>query len=203
LAHFRVHCVGAAILLLCVAAFAPASSADAPVPVPQVTTSTSQAQIATEDYLRRRAAVLLIRAMFDVLPRDSVSLQLGQDLYDLGADGPSEQDQLALDADLLAEGSYLIVSLRYLVQGGGALWPPAESQEGYETEALKRLHGLQADLSRMVDERDDPLPLLLDLDEIYALTEGYASIPPELDHFGQRDALVQQAIAASGTRVDL
>jgi hypothetical protein len=201
-ARFRIAGAGMLVIALTLAAFA-AGSSDAPAPAPHTRTSTADVPAATRDYLGRRAALLLIRAMFDVLPRTAVADQLGQDLVALGRDGPQEADQRALDDDLLAEGSYLIVSLRYLVQGGGALWPPDEAQQSYEDDAFRKLRVLQSSWSQVVATRGDPLPVLIELDRLYALTEGYAAIPPELDHFSDRDALVTEVTARSKARVDL
>ena len=144
-------------------------------------------------YLDRRATLLLLRARFDVVPMDEIPAMLATDARAMGSTGPSAEDQEALAADLLAEGNFYVVQLRYLIQAGGALWPTDRPEDTYVNDALSGLRELQWRLPEVLAAGDDPLPLFTRLDEINAWTEGYETVPPELDHFGPRDALVEAA----------
>lgn len=154
--------------------------------------------LALEDYLKRRAVLLLIRSQFDVVPRGQIQDVLAADAQRLGGAGPSPGDADALDRDLLAEGSYYLVSLRYLIQGGGAAWPHDRAGEAYDEATLIRLDFLLERLFAAVKTRADPLPVFLEAQEIQALTEGFKTAPDNWAVFSDRDRLVAQVIANHG-----
>lgn len=156
------------------------------------------ATAALTTYLKRHAALLMIRASFDVVPHDQVTAELAAEVRRLGANGPAEHDLARLDRDLLAEGSYYLVSLRYLATLGGAIWPADRPERFYVNDALIRLEALQERLIETVEMRADPLPVLKEAQAIHALTEGLAEVPEELDYFDQRDAIVEEVLAADG-----
>lgn len=155
---------------------------------------------ALEHHLARHAVLLMIRASFDVLPRDEVFDELAAEARRLGVNGPGEYDLARLDRDLLAEGSYYLVSLRYLAALGGAIWPAGRPERLYVNDTLVRLEALQEQLIEAVATRADPLPILQEAQAIHGLTEGLTEITPPLDYFGGRDELVEQVLADHGPR---
>ena len=132
---------------------------------------------------------------FTLIDGEQLKGQLASSIRRLATSGPIESDLIALDRALLAEGSYYIVSLRYLIQAGGAAWPTDRPARFYENDALVKLDALQERLFEAVETRADPLPIFLEAQEIWALTEGYNEVPEQLDVFGHRDALVEAAMA--------
>jgi hypothetical protein len=182
-----------AIVLPAVASAGAIPAADLAVmpPAPVVRPSV----IAISDFQRREAVALLIRETFNLINTDEVLRQLTSATRRLGTSGPTEADHVALDRALLAEGSYYLVSLRYLIQAGGAAWPADRPARFYENDALVRLDALQERLFEAVETRADPLPIFLEGQAIWALTDGYEQVPEQLDVFGHRDALVEAAMA--------
>lgn len=151
-----------------------------------------------DDYLRRRAVLLMIRSTFNLLLPDEVPRVLAADLRRIGAAGPSEEESLQLDRDLLAEGSYYLVSLRYLAEAGGAVWPSDRPESSYASAALVKLDALQDRLIEAIEQRSDPLPILQEAQAILALTEGYSNVPRGLDRFADRDVIVQDVLEKHG-----
>lgn len=170
-------------------------AADMPqrTPLPGATDVTA----ATTLYLKREATLLQLRARFDVISADDIAGILAGDARAIAGVGPGIEQEAALDQNLLAEGSYYIVSLQYLVQSGGALWPSDKAENTYVNDALAKLAELQAELFSIADDHGDPLPVFVQLDQVNAWTEGYADLPAEFDHFEGRDALVEAALAAA------
>jgi hypothetical protein len=175
----------------------PSAPADMGVAAPALP-ETVDARVVTRDYLDRRAVLLMIRATFDVIGTDEIPAILAADVEAVGADGPSEVEMAILDRDLLAEASYYLVSLKYLISFGGAAWPGDRPEASYVNDALLRLDGLQDALVAVAAERADPLPLLLAAEEIRGWTEGFESLPEALRRFADRDHLVETAIAEHG-----
>jgi hypothetical protein len=157
-------------------------------------TSVGEMRALTESYLKREAALLLVRATFNVMPVEDVEPALERQLHLFGANGPSPSDLDRLDRDLLAEGSYLLVSLRYTIDAGGAVWPYDRSEASYERDTLAELDILTSNWIATVESQSDPLPILLSAQSIMALTNGEKTVPPAQDHFGRRDELVNNAI---------
>lgn len=159
-----------------------------------------EAAIRLEGHLERLAALLLLRTAFDVIPGSAVPELLGNEAERLGAGGPADADIGVLDVELLSEASYYIVSLRYLVESGGAIWPPDRPEHFYVNDALVELAATQQALLGVIAAHADPLPLLARVNRVHAWTEGYAEIPPHFDFFSGRDALVDAALASHGPR---
>jgi hypothetical protein len=186
------------------AAMVPARAADlGAAPTISALADDAAARIeATEDYLRRRAVLLMIRATFNLLAREDVGRALEADAALIGARGPSEGELARLDRDLLAEGSYYLVSLRYLAELGGAAWPGDRPEIVYANDALVKLDTLQDELIEAVETRSDPLPVLVQAQDILALSEGFPQVPPRLEQFARRDAIVERAMAEHGPRTN-
>lgn len=153
---------------------------------------------ATRDFAERRALLHMIRAMFDVVPTDSVANLVEADIASLGGEGPTVAQVERLGRELESEAGYLLVSLRYLVEVGGALWPEDRAEDAYAAVARVRLEDLLYELTLTSREGGDLLPVLLALDEIYWWTEGYGEAPSGSAHFAGRDEIVDAALDRHG-----
>lgn len=148
-------------------------------------------------YLDRKALLLQLRVHFDAIEQDDAARILAEDAKAVAEQGPSLQAISQLDTDLLAEGSYYIVSLKYLIEAGGAIWPTDRAESTYVNDALAKLGELQAQLLAAATDGSDPLPVFMALDQINAWTEGYTDVPADLDVFSGRDALVEAALESA------
>ncbi|MDP1730130.1 MAG: hypothetical protein Q8L54_02925 [Devosia sp.] len=204
---WRMLLAAAVAALTCAAAIVPARAADmglgAPPAIAAVPGDAAARIAAAEDYLRRRAVLLLIRATFNLLADDEVPRALEADAARIGANGPGEGELARLDRDLLAEGSYYLVSLRYLAELGGAAWPGDRPESSYANDALVRLDVLQDQLLEAVETRSDPLPIFAQAQDIMALSEGFAKVPARLERFARRDAIVERVLAGHGPRTSI
>lgn len=154
--------------------------------------------LALETYLKRRAVLLLIRNSFDVVPASQIQVQLSADAEQLKGSGPTAGLADALDRDLLAEGSYYIVALRYLIESDGAAWPQDQPSRVYNQAALIHLEALLDRLFAAIATRSDPLPIFLEAQAIRALTEGYKAIPKNWPRFSERDNLIADVTTTHG-----
>lgn len=190
------------VLLLAIAV-GPSVAADMPSSPPPPTTSTlSPERVATaiENYVTREAALLTLRARFDVVPLDDVPVLLRQQLEALSGNEPSAWIEDKLDRDLLAEMSYFAISLKYLIESGGSLWPGDRDESSYVNDALVELDAVLDEIPDAVQGHADPLPLLRRLERIYWWTEGYAEAPAGEDHFEGVEALIGGALDDAGPR---
>lgn len=135
--------------------------------------------------------------MFDP---DSIGKRLQADAARVEEYGIDPHDDEMLDESLLAEGSYYIVSLRYVVAVQGAVWPSDRGDATYARDATVRLADLQHQWLGSVRSHGDLVATLREVDQINAWTEGYASVPPSLDHFAKFDALVEAAMQSISAR---
>jgi hypothetical protein len=177
------------------------SAADLPETQPP-TQSVATVRQATQSYVERDAVLLMIRTTFNVVAEADVESLLEQDLKRIGGAGPSQADLVRLDRDLVAEGSYYLVSLKYTIEAGGAVWPTERPERNYENDALAVLDSLQDQLIDDVETGADPLPVFVKAQQILALTNGEKDVPASADRFGRRDALVKQALAAAAPWAD-
>jgi hypothetical protein len=180
-----VSAVGLISLSLC----ASSSAADLPV-VPKITAS------ALHESLERTAALLLIRAIFDVADRGEIRSALQHEAERLAQSGPDPQADALVNESLIAEGSYYITSLRYLIIAGAPNWPSDKTDSEYDAASLAILTDLQHQWLEVVENGGNLLPVLSSVDEINAQTEGASSATGSLDHFGQLEELVDEAVAA-------
>jgi hypothetical protein len=183
------------------ATFDRAHSADMPAPPPP--SHDAAAAMSALQYLDLRADLLLIRAMFNVVAEEDIVPILETDARRLGSGAPSEIEVTALEDQLLTEGSYFLVSLSYTVQAGGAVWPTDRAEAVYEKDTIVQLATLRDRFLDAMEQSADPLPVLRQLDAINALTNGLRTLPAELDHFGKRDEVVQEAMSRASPRVNL
>ena len=157
-----------------------AIAADIPGP-PPVSSLPSQAETAAEaqlDYLRGRAALLALRARFDVFDRSLLADQLLSEQMALARAAPDGLLAGTLEDDLVTEISYYLVSLRYLIAVGGAVWPADRPESDYVNDALVHLDAVKsAVLSDEFVRTIDPIDLLQKLEAVYWWTNGEATIP--------------------------
>lgn len=180
--------------------FALLSSAAIPADLgstPNVTVEAPRDAEALHGALSRYLTLQMIRATFDVISRDDLESALRDRLAFWGNRPPAEPALADLDRQLLAEASYYLVSLQYLVEVGGAAFPTDRPESVYANDTLIRLEGLQRELPRRVAAREDIAPLMLEAEKIRALTEGYADIP---DEFGIFSALENVLASVWDTR---
>lgn len=164
-------------------------------------TRPEDAAAATQHYLENRTLLLMVRATFDVVDAESIEAEVIAEAKRIGAAGPSPEAMAALDRTLLAETDYFIVSLRYLALVGGATWPSDKPESTYTNDAIVLLDQLEADIGEALSAGADLLPMLRRLQQLWLLTEGQGSVPPDRDQFAGRDHIVAEALAviAAGT----
>jgi len=147
------------------------------------------------DALIRRSVLYGLRAHFNVISRGDIPLLLKADATHLATAAQIAVESDDIDRDLIAEGSYYIVSLRYLIEFGSANWPLDKSASHYQNDALVMLEDLQERWLVAVGDGGD-LPGILDsVDLINAWTEGSPTLTPEYDDFSDLPALVDVTIA--------
>jgi len=144
------------------------------------------------DALVERAILYDLRVAFDVMEDDAVGPTLKADARELQQTAFFEDQRSYVRQDLLAEGAYYIVSLGYLVRAGGAAWPIDRAGSVYESDAEVKLEALKQRwiASLEGDGSNDLLDIMRRVDAINAWTEGQSTLTPQLDHFGNVEALV-------------
>lgn len=186
-----------AVILLSCLPQPPAMAADLSGTPVHRTRSASDADVlaATRSYLELRALLHEVRARFDLVGPDQIGEILIGEASSIGPDGPDAHLVDHTLRELLAEGTYYIVSLRYLILSGGAAWPEGKPPAQYENDANVLLDALLTELERSTNLGKDPWNVFHGIDRVNAWTEGYLD-PREggLDHFGDRPALVEQAL---------
>lgn len=175
----------------------------ADVPARMAAATPEIAEQAARHYVSQRAVLFMIRATYGVVPGADVPALIGDDVRSVGAVGPTEAEIAQLRRDLVAEGSYFLISLRYLAESGGANWPDDRAEAMYINDAKVRVDALLDRLFDAVEAGDDVLPIMQQADELYSLTEGVQGVTAELDHFADRDQLVDEAFSKIGPRTDL
>lgn len=152
--------------------------------------------------LSRYLALEMVRATFDVVPREDLKAQLEDKARRWGGVGPSSEEAADLDRQLLAEASYYLVSLSYVVQVGGAAFPDDKSETVYANDTLVRIDSLQRQLADTIAEGGDVTPILVEAEEIRALTEGLTSVPEDFGVFAEHATILAEVMAelTEGTR---
>jgi hypothetical protein len=146
------------------------------------------------DYVEGRALLHTIRSVFDVEAAEDLPALVAADAAAV-ADGVTPEQSRELQVDLIAEGSYFLTSLRYLIEAGFPNWPEDRSAGSYERDARMMLEKLPEQLITTVLAGEDPIAIFTTAAQVYWWTEG-ASSPSDLrGDFSQRDALVDNALA--------
>lgn len=161
----------------------PAAIADAP-----------PADITLREALSRYLSLEMIRATFDVVPKEELSASLAQQAARWSSALPPAAALADLDQQLLTEASYYLVSLSYLVQVGGAVFPADRAEMVYINDTTSQLEDLRRKLVTAVETGGDVVPVLVEAERIRALTEGYGAVPSDLGVFTEHDRMLSEAI---------
>lgn len=145
--------------------------------------------------LSRYLSLEMIRATFDVVPRDELGAILEERAARWSIAAPSAGILADLDQQLLAEASYYLVSLSYLVQVEGAAFPGDRAEMVYINDTLSKLDDLRRQLVDAVETGGDVLPVLVEAERIRALTEGYTVVPDDFGVFAQHGSLLDDVLA--------
>ena len=190
----------AVLVFLLASLAAPAIAADMAVapPVDSVPVSVQTPR----DYVEGRALLHLIRATFDVEPLASVKDLVAADAADAIANGVTEQQTRQLQTELVTEGGYFLISLRYLIDAGFPNWPEARSATSYERDARMLLEPLPEQLLATVLANEDPIAIFDTAGQVYWWTEGADESLDGRADFSQRDALVDAAFEAPASAPD-
>lgn len=156
--------------------------------------ASDRAPVTLRDALSRYLSLEMVRATFDVISRDDLDGALKDELARWGGAAPSSAELADIDQQLLAEASYYIVSLSYLVQVGGAVFPGDKAEAVYANDTISRLEDLRRQLFEDVAAGTSVLPVLSEVERIRALTEGYASMPEGYGVFEQHEQLLDGVI---------
>jgi hypothetical protein len=151
----------------------------------------------------RFLTLLEIRATFDVIEKDAIKGLAADQTAIWQRAAPSPGELKELDRLLLAEASYYLVGLRYLVTLGGAAFPGDQAEPVYQNDTLVRIDALERRLVDVIANGGDPTPILQQAEAIRALTEGYLDMPNDLSVFADHGATLEAiwAEARKGTRL--
>lgn len=152
-------------------------------------------EAALRAYLSRRSSLYEIRQSFDVMSGEEAADALHSDALLAIAGQVTERDLIETEDDLLAEASYFLVSLRYLVTSGFPAWPEDRPASSYERDALAILGPLTGQLRASLDAGDDGAEILRSASIVYWWVEGQVSPAPERADFTNIDGLVDKAIS--------
>lgn len=177
---------------------APAADLTVTVTAPQ---PTAGAEAAIRTTLANFLALELTRVTFDVLDADQVEGAVQQKLIAWGGLAPSEAEQAEIGRQLLAEGSYYLTSLSYLIEAGGAVFPDDKPETTYAGDTLVQLDALQRKLSDGIAAGEDVSGVLVEAEKVRALTEGNLVPPPDFGPFAQYPEMLERAVtrALKGT----
>jgi hypothetical protein len=146
-------------------------------------------------------ALELTRLTFDVLASDQVEDEVQRKLVAWAGAAPSEAERAEIGRQLLAEGSYYLTSLSYLIQAGGAVFPGDKPEATYAGDTLVQLDALQRKLADGIAAGEDVSGVLVEAERIRALTEGYEMAPPDFGPLAHHAEMLERAItrARKGT----
>ncbi len=153
------------------------------------------AALPLHEALSRYLSLEMIRATFDVVPRDELGAILEEQAARWNIAAPSAAALADLDQQLLTEASYYLVSLSYLVQVEGAVFPGDRAEMVYVNDTLSKLDDLRRQLVDAVETGGEVLPVLIEAERIRALTEGYAAVPDDFGVFTQHDRLLDDVLS--------
>jgi hypothetical protein len=189
--------VGALLLALSLIA-GPTNAADlGPTPLPDAAPATQSLRESLSRYL----SLEMVRATFDVISRDDLRGALEEQAARWSAVAPSAAELADLDQQLLTEASYYLVSLNYLVQAGGAVFPGDRAEMVYANDTISKLDDLRRQLVDAVENGGDVVPVLIEVERIRALTEGYSEVPEGFGVFTNHDAMLDEVLGKLGERL--
>lgn len=138
-------------------------------------------------------ALELTRVTFDVLAADQVEAQVQQRLVAWAGAAPSEGERAEIGRQLLAEGSYYLTSLSYLIQAGGAIFPDDKLEVTYAGDTLVKIDALERQLADGIAAGEDVSAVLVEAEAIRALTEGNAVSPPDYGPMAHHAEMLERA----------
>jgi hypothetical protein len=153
-------------------------------------------------YLSRRAVIYEIRRSFDVITEDEMTDALQADAADALASGIAEEAVAETEDELLGEGSYFIVSLRYLVISGFPAWPEDRSANTYKLDSLAILAPLLRQLRTSIEAGGEASDVLTSAAQVYWWTEGERQPRAEKANFDHIDSRVSEAIEDAESQVE-
>ena len=161
----------------------------------------ADSEAAVRTTLSNFLALELIRVTFDVLSADQVEADVERKLVAWAGGGPSEAEQAEIGRQLLAEGSYYLTSLSYLIQAGGAVFPDDKPEATYAGDTLVQLDALQRTLAEGAAAGVDVAGVLVEAERIRALTEGFAEEPADFGPLTHHAEMLERAVtrARKGT----
>ena len=187
-------------MLLALGNVAPGSAADLGARLPAAPTEATGVadRLVT---LSNLLSLLLVRATFDVVAIEDVPGLLKDRIVAWGSGAPSDGEQAEIERLLLAEASYYIVSLRYLIEVGGAAFPTDRAESGYANDTLVRLDSLERSLAEKLALHEDVAAILREVEAIRLLTEGSAELTSGDGVFSRQEQLLEMAakLARQGT----
>jgi len=154
---------------------------------------TVDAAAITKATLSNFLALELTRVTFDVLEADQVEAVVEQKIVAWAGGVPSEGERAEIGRQLLAEGSYYLTSLSYLIQAGGAIFPDGRPEASQAGDALVRIDALQRRLANGIAAGEDVSAVLLEAEEIRALTEGHDVPPPGFGPLAHHAEMLKRA----------
>ncbi len=184
--------------LLAFAAAAPVAAADLGTGLPATGQAVSDETGERLGALSNLLSLLLVRATFDVEPLEEVPDRLEDRIVAWGINGPSEGEREEIERLLLAEASYYIVSLRYLIEVGGAAFPPDRPESDYANDTLVRLDSLERRLAERLAMHEEVADILGEVEAIRLLTEGSAAMTSGEGVFARHDDLLERARMLAG-----
>ncbi len=168
-----------------------------------VTVTTEQAEAdpaaVTRTALSNYLALELTRITFDVLEPGELEERVELKLVAWGGQAPGEAERLEIGRQLLAEGSYYLTSLSYLIQAGGAVFPDDRPEASHAGDALVRLDALQRRLADGIAAGNDVAAVLIEAEAIRALTEGNSAPPPDFGPLAHHAQMLERALARART----
>jgi hypothetical protein len=171
----------------------PATAADYTIDdPPSAAVRTGEAGL--ERALSRYLVLEMIRATFDVVPQDDLARRVDEQARRWGRTAPGDEAAAEIDRQLLAEASYYLVSLSYVIQVGGAAFPADRAEAVYANDTLVRIESLQRQLGLAIADGGEVLPIMQEAERIRALTEGNSSVPADLDVFGKHGAILAEVM---------
>ena len=154
---------------------------------------------ATEDglalALSRYHDLLAIRVTFDILPAEQLATDLAAAATRWAPSGPGAGEAAQLDNALLAEASYYLTSIAYVVEVGGAAFPDDRPYDHYRNDTLVAVDALR---DRLIAALETGLPvhdILVEAQRLRWLTEGETAVPADEDRFSGHDALLAAALS--------
>lgn len=150
-------------------------------------------------YVKKRAILHVLRATFDVESLEDLESSIRADLANAQSSGVTEDEVADLDTDLIAEGSYFIVGLRYLIDAGFPAWPQDRPEATYRRDAVAILDPLPGKLIASIAAGDDPGPILAAASKVFWWTEGALAPLNGRANFSFLDVLIAAAVHAAGT----